>query len=169
MSQTIREFWQAKTYWKHYKKSWENVLEIVILLSGVAYLISLTIYPLYSSHFAAWTVFLSWFEMLLMLGRIPSIGIFIYMSTYVLKTLSVFLMVYSPLLIAFGATFHILLPNKTSFSNFGMALMKASVTTVLNLEKAKLTQSRILDAKYRAEEQIFAIFRGLCKTQHMNL
>ena len=142
MSKPIREFWQAKTYWKHYIKSWENVLEIVILLSGVAYLVSLTNYPLYSSHFAAWTVFLSWFEMMHMLGRIPSIGIFIYMSIHVLKTLSVFLMVYSPLLIAFGATFHILLPNKTSFSNFGMALIKASVTTVFDLKEAKLTQCR---------------------------
>ena len=50
--------------------------------------------------------------MIMLLGRVPSIGIYIHMSLNVLKTLSVFLIVYSPLLIAFAATFFILLPTK---------------------------------------------------------
>ena len=61
---------------------------------------------------------------MLMLGRIPSIGIYIFMSLNILKTLGIFLMVYSPLLIAFAATFYILLPSKPSFTNFPMALIK---------------------------------------------
>ena len=46
------------------------------------------------------------------------------MSLNILKTLGIFLMVYSPLLIAFAATFYILLPSQPSFTNFPMALIK---------------------------------------------
>ena len=120
----IREFWQAKSYWKHYINSGENWFENLILISGIAYFVSLMINPLYSIHFGAWVVWLSWIELVLMLGRIPSIGIFIYMSIYVVKTLSVFLVVYFPLFLAFAATFHILLPNRTSFSTLPSSLIK---------------------------------------------
>ena len=51
----IREFFQAKSYWKHYVKSRENILELMILIGGLGYFISLMINPLYSIHFGAWT------------------------------------------------------------------------------------------------------------------
>ena len=122
---TVREFWQAKCNFKRYVESRENYLELSILIGMIGYLVALMKYPLYSIHFGAWIVLLSWFEMMLMLGRIPSIGIYIYMSVNVFKTIIAFILVYSPLLIAFGTSFYILLPTKASFTNLPMAMIKS--------------------------------------------
>ena len=109
----MREITQASTSFKNYVLSFENVLEILILVGYVGYQISLMTEPLSSIHFGAFTVVFSWIEMTLLLGRIPSIGIFIYMSTNVFKTLSIFLLVYSPVVIAFATAFFILMENGT--------------------------------------------------------
>ena len=116
----MREITQASTSFKNYVLSFENVLEILILVGYIGYQISLLKCPLASIHFGAWTVIFSWFEMTLLLGRFPSIGIYIYMSTNVFITLSIFLMVYSPVLIAFATAFYILLPwgHSKIFKNF---------------------------------------------------
>ena len=104
------------------------------------YLVSLTINPLYSIQFGACIVLLSWIELMLMFGRIPSVGIYIFMSLNILKTLGRFLIVFSPLLIAFAATFYILLPSQPSFTNFPMALIKILGAQSFTLLKKKYFQ-----------------------------
>ena len=122
---TLRELRQMKnTRWKYFKSP-ENILEMLIILGVLAYFVLLLKYPLLTIPFGAGIVLLSWLDLMLLLGRVPSFGIYIYMAVNVFETLIWFLLVYSPLLIAFAISFFILLPNKVSFTNLLMAMMKS--------------------------------------------
>lgn len=58
---------------------------------------------------ASLTVFLSWFNLLLLLQRFDQVGIYVVMFLEILQTLIKVLMVFSILIIAFGLAFYILL------------------------------------------------------------
>lgn len=60
---------------------------------------------------ASITVFLSWFELLLLLQRFDQVGIYVVMFLEILQTLIKVLMVFSILIIAFGLSFFVLLSN----------------------------------------------------------
>lgn len=64
---------------------------------------------------ASITVFLSWFELLLLLQRFDQVGIYVVMFLEILQTLIKVLMVFSILIIAFGYAFYILL-SKVRFA-----------------------------------------------------
>ena len=102
---------------KTYLQSKENILELVIIVTTMLTLICLFISRNVAIHLAAWGLFFSWFDLTLMLGRFPTIGIFIYMAMNVVKTLAIFLFVYLPLLLAFTFTFHVLLPSNETFTD----------------------------------------------------
>ena len=130
-----------------YNSPMNQIHHYIIPIKG--YLVSLTINPLYSIQFGACIVLLSWIELMLMFGRIPSVGIYIFMSLNILKTLGRFLIVFSPLLIAFAATFYILLPSQPSFTNFPMALIKILGAQSFTLLKKKYSQfSRYLNRTF---------------------
>lgn len=85
---------------------------------------------LYSA--ASFTIFLSWFNLLLHLQRFDQIGIYVVMFLEILQTLIKVLMVFSILIIAFGLAFFILLsnienpqPNHLSFQTIPMSLMRS--------------------------------------------
>lgn len=59
--------------------------------------------------FTSLTVFLSWFNLLLLLQRFDQVGIYVVMFLEILQTLIKVLMVFSMLIIAFGLAFYILL------------------------------------------------------------
>ena len=119
-----REGLQAYINWKSYITSKENLLEVFIIVTTILCLVGLFLWRNAAIHLAAWAVFLAWFELTMMLGRVPKIGIFIYMAINVLKTLSLFFLVYMPLLWAFALTFHILLPSNETFTDPLTALLK---------------------------------------------
>ncbi|XP_072930871.1 transient receptor potential cation channel subfamily A member 1-like [Epargyreus clarus] len=75
---------------------------------------------------AAITVFLSWFELLLLLQRFDQVGIYVVMFLEILQTLIKVLMVFSILIVAFGLAFYILLSkgHRLSFSSIPMSLMR---------------------------------------------
>ena len=122
-----REALQAIINWKSYLMSKENLLEIFIIITTLLSLICLFLWRNAAIHLAAWASFFSWFELTMMLGRVPKIGIFIYMAINVLKTLSLFFLVYMPLLWAFALTFHILLPSNETFTDPLTALLKVNL------------------------------------------
>ena len=49
--------------------------------------------------------------MTLLIGRFPSIGIYIFMGVHVIRVLLVFAVVYSTALVAFAIALHLLLPK----------------------------------------------------------
>lgn len=68
--------------------------------------------------FASLTVFLSWFNLLLLLQRFDQVGIYVVMFLEILQTLIKVLMVFSMLIIAFGLAFYILLSKVSYFQLF---------------------------------------------------
>ena len=103
-----------------YFKSSENFIELVALVSTWIYL-SITPWVLeYEALFGALANFFAWWEMTLMLGRIPSIGMYTYMSTQVIRQLVLFFMVYITSLFAFAITLHLLLVRDTADANNGV-------------------------------------------------
>lgn len=80
---------------------------------------------------AALTVFLSWFNLLLLLQRFDQVGIYVVMFLEILQTLIKVLMVFSILIVAFGLAFFILLsnvpqpqPNHLSFTTTPLAMLR---------------------------------------------
>ncbi|KAG5888861.1 hypothetical protein JTB14_031419 [Gonioctena quinquepunctata] len=75
---------------------------------------------------ASLTVFLSWFNLLLLLQRFDQVGIYVVMFLEILQTLIKVLMVFSILIIAFGLAFYILLSRgeHLSFKTIPMSLIR---------------------------------------------
>ncbi|XP_066151154.1 transient receptor potential cation channel subfamily A member 1 isoform X2 [Euwallacea fornicatus] len=76
--------------------------------------------------FASLVVFLSWFNLLLLLQRFDQVGIYVVMFLEILQTLIKVLMVFSILIIAFGLAFYILLSrgDHLSFKTIPMAMIR---------------------------------------------
>ena len=103
---------------KHFKNS-KNWLDLVMIISTITYLsvefnqfFHVSLIQLPSREFAAVSIFLAWIDLVLLLGSIPSVGIYVYMFTNVSKTLMFFILIYSPALMAFALCFHVLLPKE---------------------------------------------------------
>lgn len=70
--------------------------------------------------FASLTVFLSWFNLLLLLQRFDQVGIYVVMFLEILQTLIKVLMVFSMLIIAFGLAFYILLSRVSRIKTYSI-------------------------------------------------
>jgi hypothetical protein len=108
---TTRELVQLKNAGRRYFRSSENILEVVALVCTWIYVVlSLGSYGYEIEQiFAAIAVFCAWLEMSLMIGRIPSIGIFTFMMFQVVRQVIKFFFVYFTTLVAFAYAFHLLL------------------------------------------------------------
>ena len=65
-----------------------------------------------SLEISAISIFLAWFNLVLLLGYIQTVGIYIYMFINVSKTLLFFILIYLPALIAFALCFYVLAPDE---------------------------------------------------------
>ena len=132
---SIREIIQLSQKRYHYLfepvnfVSWLLYINTIIMISPIftnGYVCDF----LYAS--ASFTIFLSWFNLLLHLQRFDQIGIYVVMFLEILQTLIKVLMVFSILIIAFGLAFFILLSNienpqanHLSFQTIPMSLMRS--------------------------------------------
>lgn len=108
---TFREIVQFHGGGWRYIKSSENKTEVMTLVCTWIYIV---IVPTkmgfeWEQIFAAIAVFCAWIEMTLMIGRVPSIGIFTFMMFKVVHQVIKFFFVYATTLIAFALAFHLLL------------------------------------------------------------
>ncbi|XP_071478085.1 transient receptor potential cation channel subfamily A member 1-like [Diadema antillarum] len=78
-------------------------------------------------------VFLAWFNFLLYLQRFDIFGIYVVMFLEILRTLVQVLLVFSILIVAFGLTFHILLPRELNHAHTSPAMSLLRVSTALLL------------------------------------
>ena len=92
----IREFIQMIMNFKTYITSFENLMETLIVVLTLLNMILMFCNKDLAIHFGAWAVFFGWWELTLLLGRIPTIGILIYLSLDVLKTVIVFFILFLP-------------------------------------------------------------------------
>merc|ERR1719266_1236456 len=121
-----KEAFQLMHSQKAYFLNWENWVQVGIIINVL--LISFHTNPMESltepihliepwqHHAAAIGVFLVWGELMLMIGRLPTFGIYVQMFTTVAKNFAKFLAAYFCLLVAFALSFLVLFPNYRSFN-----------------------------------------------------
>nr|QDR50963.1 Transient receptor potential cation channel A1 [Heliconius melpomene] len=109
----LREICNIKDQKWHYIVDPSNYMSWMLYISSVLMVLP-SVYPIYGNiqHSAASiTVFLAWFELLLLLQRFDQVGIYVVMFLEIFQTLIKVLMVFSILFIAFGLSFFVLLSN----------------------------------------------------------
>ncbi|CAG0913878.1 unnamed protein product [Notodromas monacha] len=74
-------------------------------------------FPEWKYHVATWTTFLAWVELMFLIGRFPSYGLYIQMFIIVLKDFSQFFMAYSAIILAFSMSFSVIFPRHALFGN----------------------------------------------------
>ena len=121
-----KETFQLMHSQKAYFLNWENWVQLGIIVNVL--LISFHVDPTpsllthqkiiqpWQHHAAAVGIFLVWGELMLMIGRLPTFGIYVQMFTTVAKNFSKFLAAYFCLLVAFALSFCVLFPNYLSFN-----------------------------------------------------
>ena len=156
----LREIIQIMFSGKQYFRLWDNLLEILILICSVAFLVATFFSLTAARHFATWSIFFGWLELTLYIGRIPSIGIYIYMSLRVISTLIHFIIVFSPVLAAYVFAFYIIHPQARVFDNPFTSFLKVLVmmTGEFSLEEYFIWQSVKVDNGYVTTQVIFVLF-----------
>lgn len=108
---SIREFVQMYQQKYMYFMDPINLVTWLLYMSALVMVLPIFGGQMYEFQFscASVTVFLSWFNLLLLLQRFDQVGIYVVMFLEILQTLIKVLMVFSILIIAFGLAFYILL------------------------------------------------------------
>ena len=120
----VREFAQLFSNWINYFLDWENWTELIVVILSCSYL------GFYNSNYQVCSIlgafcgFLAWMQFTILFGRFPTVGIYIFMSFYILKPIIIFLSVYSTTLLSFALAFHLLLSDQVTFSNPATAVLK---------------------------------------------
>ncbi|TPP56788.1 Transient receptor potential cation channel subfamily A member 1 [Fasciola gigantica] len=121
--------------------SLENVLEVVIYVLTLMTTIDSNTCMMQTGLREDWQwncgtvgLFFSWINLLLFVRRGPIFGIFVIMFISVSLTFAKFICVFSPFLIAFALSFHLLLANQNAFKTMHNALMKTFVMAIGEVE-----------------------------------
>ncbi|VVD01605.1 unnamed protein product, partial [Leptidea sinapis] len=143
-----KEIFQACLDWSAYIRQWENWLQILIII-GVF---------LCTHDIAAITIFFCWLELMMIVGRFPTFGLYVQMFTTV--NFATFLMAYSCLLIAFGLAFSVLFSNYPPF-HLPAALIKTVMMMSGELEYEDIFYSDCAGSKIQypfTAQGMFLIF-----------
>lgn len=135
-----KELFQIAHNWAGYLRQWENWLQWLIIMSVFLSVIPSnnsdirSIIKTWQHHVAAVGIFLSWLELMIIVGRFPIFGLYVQMFTTVSLNFSKFLLAYSCLIIAFGLSFGVLFVNYKSFQNLSWGLLKTVIMMSGELE-----------------------------------
>lgn len=127
---TAKEIFQIAHGWKTYIRQWENWLQWMIIIS-----VCCSVYPTHNMnvrndvsewqhHVAAIGIFLTWLELMMIVGRFPIFGLYVQMFTTVAMNFLKFFCAYLCLLIAFSLSFNVLLPKYDAFDNIFISFLK---------------------------------------------
>ncbi|CAL1538524.1 unnamed protein product, partial [Lymnaea stagnalis] len=118
-----------------------NLIEWVVYLTAVLLVINYNDCQKETGYRFEWqwsmgaiTLFLAWFELVLLVQKFPRFGIYVVMFTDVLHTFSQFFIVFFLFIIAFALSFFTLLQKKFPFSSVTKSLIKTSVMLVGEFE-----------------------------------
>ena len=122
---------------QEYFRTKRYILEVLVLVSTVGYLIGMFLCSrVVNLHLGAWSVFMAWINMTILLGHFPGVGVYMFMFKYVTQSIIIYLLVYLPLLVAFAFGFYVLLPRNPSFNDPITSLLKVLSMMIGELEYA---------------------------------
>ena len=136
-------------------------MEAVLVIISITYLVGIFRFERIAiSHLAAWTIFLAWMELILLMGRHPKVAIYVHMFTTVFKVLLKCILMYSPGLIAFALSFYLLMPHNKTFPDPLQSLLKIFVMMVGELEYVDnfTWKSSSDNSSYGSNQIFFLIF-----------
>lgn len=123
-----------------YFKQWENWLQWWIIISVFCCVlmspgtdIRFRVYSL-QHHIAAIGIFLAWVELMMIVGRFPTFGLYIQMFTTVAVNFTKFFLAYFCLLIAFALSFGVIFANYKSFRDLKWVIIKVIIMMSGELE-----------------------------------
>lgn len=158
----LKEVLQIFYNWDHYWSSFEEFLEIAQYVLATVYLTGIFRLPrILNLHLGAWTVLLIWFDMTLLLGRIPAIGLYVYMWTHVLRTMVKVILVFLPMLLAFSFAFYVLLPTQPAFNDPVTAIFKSIAMMIGELDYTdnfSVDSSKLRDDSVGTVQIMFMLF-----------
>ncbi|XP_055615460.1 transient receptor potential channel pyrexia [Toxorhynchites rutilus septentrionalis] len=133
-----KEIFQMMHGFIGYIRYWENWLQwsivVGIFLCTQNPTLEISEVPIWQHHVAAIVIFLTWLELMMIVGRFPIFGLYVQMFTTVAVNFSKFLLAYCCLLVAFGLSFCVLFPNYIAFRKILRGLLKTIVMMAGELE-----------------------------------
>ena len=113
----IREAFEA-LYFPRFFQTAENLLDLLVMLSTLTYLILMLLEPIdVFFYFGPIAVFLGFWDLTLLLGRLPIVGNPIFLLVSILKVLVKYLLLFFPILSAFAIVFRALMPSTAGEGN----------------------------------------------------
>lgn len=133
----LREVIQFLVSWRNYIKSLENWLEISILFLTI---ITIFIPVPYSSQqgISAWLILFSWAEFVLILGRLPTLAVYITMFTTVTLNFLKFILMFSSIIFAFTLSFFLVFQIDENFATYPKTLLKTLAMSTGEIEYTDL-------------------------------
>ncbi|XP_044745341.1 transient receptor potential channel pyrexia-like [Coccinella septempunctata] len=136
-----KELFQIAHSWRTYIKQWENWLQWMIIICVFACVNPhssrmniRTNIQMWQHHVAAVGIFLTWLELMMIVGRFPTFGLYIQMFTTVSVNFVKFMAAYFCLLLAFALCFGVIFANYNSFKRLPLVLIKVIVMMSGELE-----------------------------------
>lgn len=149
-----KELFQIAHNCLSYVKQWENWLQWTIIISVYCCVyptenmnIRLSLYS-WQHHVAAIGIFLTWIELMMIVGRFPIFGLYVQMFTTVAINFSKFLVAYLCLLLAFALSFSVLFPKYPAFSNIYISILKTIMMMTGELEFEDIFYGENADPHY---------------------
>ena len=93
------------------------------------------------TYIAAVSGFLGWAELMFLMAKLPSLGVFILIFTDVALSLGKFLFTFSSLIIGFGIAFHILFKNISVFGTVEGSMVKTLVMIIGEIEYGDMIEN----------------------------
>ncbi|RXG59981.1 Transient receptor potential channel pyrexia [Armadillidium vulgare] len=133
---------------KKYFKQWETYFKVISLSTAAFVVFSREASfrnPDVQRNVAAVSIFFTWVEFMMLLGRFPSLGLYILMFTRVSKSITRFLFAFLPLLIAFTLCFGILLSKIEEFKSFPTAFVRTLMMMLGEMDYATIYEKTKTD------------------------
>ena len=170
----MREIMQFCQAWRIYFKSNENLMEVILIILSGLYLSLFCLNDFNITlkyHLGSWTLFFGWIEVTLLIGRFPLVGVLIHMSLQVIKQLLTCLLVFLPVMIAFGLAFQVLLHTNPEFENPLTALLKVLTLMLGEFEYYEnfSWDASSIDKGYGSVQLLFVLSFGFMTIIIMNL
>ncbi|KAH1006754.1 hypothetical protein HUJ05_007459 [Dendroctonus ponderosae] len=150
----FKELFQILHSWKTYILEWENYLQWGIIIS-----VFCCVQPMYQMnireyvftwqhHVAAASVFLAWVELMMIVARFPTFGVYVQMFTTVSINFFKFMCAYLCLIIAFTLCFGVIFANYPAFKQLQFAFIKVIIMMSGELEYEDVFYSDKYEIKY---------------------
>ncbi|XP_043219510.1 transient receptor potential channel pyrexia-like [Amphibalanus amphitrite] len=139
LTMAAKEIFQLAQDPPQYFRNPENLAEWALMLFLVLIGTPVLDYiDTWQKHLGALSVIICWFELMMLVGRLPRLGLYIHMFSKVLRDFFQFLLAYASLVIGFAVAFAVLFPHYPPVGNPLRSFLKVLVMMTGEIEFADM-------------------------------